>query len=170
MNDKQYYDDVIEGAHSGHDNDVEYERMMEEEKTISTTIKAWNSKITHISEGNGVTRCNRKLADYESDVLIASVNGFKTCSKCGNDQDFGLIYDDIRKRANEREVARLAKIEEGKAIRAARLEEHRNIINELNELLIDFGATTSVDKKPGGTNIDFEVGGLKFSLSGSIWR
>jgi hypothetical protein len=131
---------------------------------MADLITTWNSNLTHISNGDGKTRCGRTLKQYRSN------NTERECSRCGTHQDYEIIRADLRQAYLAQQEKEEQRHQEQVARDERRRETFKQTLDDLITLLQENGADVSdVHKAISGGRLEFELNGLKFKLSGNIW-
>ena len=130
-----------------------------------------NNPVTHIVEGGDSqgpikTKCGRTLKNYS-----LGHSGVKDCRRCGTPEDFEAIHAENHRLWLEREARRKEENEQRQQRLQRRLEKHRALMAQFQEMLIDAGAEIEeVRELAAGGHFVFVIDGVKFELSGDVWK
>ena len=137
---------------------------------MANIIMVWKTGITHITDdpegGKVKTRCGRIIANYQY-----GYHGTENCKGCGSLEDWAAIDTELSAKYRAKEQARQEAHQRAKEEQARRLESHQRLMQQFRNILSESGAIIGdIQELPAGGNFEFEMNGMKFKLSGNIWK
>lgn len=139
------------------------------------TIRAYTSKITHLTNDGKTTICGRKLTHFELDYHYVVGNGWTNCRKCeDNSSGFSQALADKVDRQRQEATEKKIRDEQRKLTYQRNKSDHEVLTNIIKRAILEAFPTEEFpviqlmmdESYASGSRLEFQVGAHKIKVSG----
>lgn len=139
------------------------------------TIRAYTSKISHLTNDGKTTVCGRKLIHFELDYHYVAGNGWTNCHKCENNSAgfFQALKEKIERQQQENNRKKIED-EQRKLTYQKNKSDHEVLTNIVKRAILEAFPTEEFpvlqlvtdESYASGSRLEFQIGAHKIKVSG----